>query len=129
MQDLKNNLDVAESIDADNRTASVNGVGVDLQNFNGAMMVFIGNDADTTTGDETYVPKLQDSPDNSAWSDVVAADQEGSLLDMAANEIQRVGYKGNKRYIRGVITLAGTTPVIDCAAVVVRGHPRKAPVA
>ncbi|MCH8172479.1 MAG: hypothetical protein IIA70_04130 [Proteobacteria bacterium] len=127
--DLKNNIDAVESIAPDNLVASINGAGVDLQNFHSAMVVFHGNDGDFTTGDEAYTPKLQDSPDNSVWTDVAAADLDGSFSDLRTTEVQRVGYKGMERWIRGVLTLAGTTPIIDAAALIIRANPRKAPVA
>jgi len=46
---------------------------------------------------------------------------------MTANSVQRVGYKGAKRYVRAVLTIGGTTPSIDASALVVRGLPHRAP--
>ena len=80
-------------------------------------------------GYTSVTAKLQDSPDNSVWTDVAAGDQEGVLSDLRTTEVQRVGYKGMERYVRAVLTLAGTTPIIDASALVIRGNPRKAPVA
>ncbi len=90
-------------------------------------MVFHGNNGDFTTGDESYIPKMQDSPDNSVWTDVAAANLEGSFSDLRTTEVQRVGYKGNQQYIRAALALAGTTPIIDASALVVRGLPHRAP--
>lgn len=63
--------------------------------------------------DGTHALKLQDSPDNSAWTDVVAADQVGTLTSVTGTGgqqmTQQVSYIGNKRYARGVITSSGTT--------------------
>ena len=129
MFDLKNNLDAVESIGPDNHTSSINGAGVDLQNFHSAMIVFHGNNGDFGSSDEVYTPKMQDSPDNSVWTDVVAGELEGAFSDLRTTEVQRVGYKGMERYVRAVLTLAGTTPIIDASALVIRGNPRKAPVA
>ena len=127
MRDMKNNMDAIESIGPDNYTATVTGAGVDLQGFDGAMVVIHGNNGDFTTGDESYIPKMQDSPDNSVWTDVAAANLEGSFSDLRTTEVQRAGYKGAKRYVRAVLTLGGTTPAIDASALVVRGLPHQAP--
>lgn len=129
MRDMKNNVDAIESIGPDNYTATVTGAGVDLQGFDGAMVVVHGNNGDFTTGDESYIPKMQDSPDDSVWADVAAANLEGSFSDLRTTEVQRVGYKGNQQYIRAALALAGTTPVIDASALVVRGLPHHAPAA
>lgn len=127
--DLKNNIGVVESIAPDNRTASVNGTGVDIANFHSSLVVYHGGDGDFTTGDESYIPTVEESDDDSIYTTVVAADLIGTLSDLRTTEVQSVGYKGIKRYLRAVLTLAGTTPIIDCSALVLRANPRKAPVA
>ena len=128
MRDIRNNLDGVRSIDPASVTATTNGSGVDLRDFDGAMVVFQAGTADTGNGDETYVPVVEESEDNSSFSAVAANDLEGTLSNMVANSIQRVGYKGGKRYIRAVLTLGGTTPSINASALVVRGIPHSAPV-
>ena len=127
MRDIKNNLDAVGSIDPASITASTNGSGVDLRDFDGAMVVFQAGTADTGSGNETYTPSLEESDDNSVYSAVAASDLEGAMVNMTANSVQRVGYKGAKRYVRAVLTLGGTTPSIDASALVVRGLPHHAP--
>ena len=129
MRDIKNNLDGVSSIDPASITASSNGSGVDLRNFDGAMIVFQAGTTDTGSGNETYTPSVEESDDNSVFSAVAGSDLEGALVNMTANSVQRVGYKGSKRYVRAVLTLGGTTPSIDAAALVVRGLPHHAPAA
>ena len=129
MRDMKSNMDVVESIGPANYTATVTGAGVDLRDFDGAMIVYHGNNGDFITGNEAYTPSVEESDDDSTYNVVAAGDLEGTLSDLRTTEVQRVGYKGNKRYIRGVLTLAGTTPIIDASALVMRGHPHQAPVA
>ena len=128
MKDLKNHIDVLASIKPAVYTASQNGTGVDLRGFDGAVCVFESGTGDNTDTDETYSPKVQESDDNSTYTDVVAADLEGTLALMVDDQIQRVGYKGNKRYIRNVMTLSGTTPSFAGRASIVRGIPHQAPV-
>jgi len=127
MRDIKNNLDAVGSIDPVSITASTNGSGVDLRDFDGAMVVFQAGTADTGSGNETYTPSLEESDDNSVYTAVAASDLEGALGNMTANSVQRVGYKGAKRYVRAVLTLGGTTPSIDASALVVRGLPHHTP--
>ncbi|MDH5762731.1 MAG: hypothetical protein OEZ51_07110 [Nitrospinota bacterium] len=127
MRDLKNNLDGVSSIDPASYTATTNGSGVDLRDFDSAMVVFQAGSADTGSGNETYTPGVEESDDNSSFSAVAASDLEGSPGNMTANSVQRVGYKGAKRYVRAVLTLGGTTPSIDASALVIRGLPHLAP--
>lgn len=109
------------------RTANtaVNGTGVDLQGYEGAYaLVHFG-----TYTDGTHTPKLQESDDNSSFSDVAAGDLLGAFTAAAAagaaNTVQKVGYKGGKRYIRVVLTTAGATSGAGSAALVVRGRARR----
>lgn len=124
MNDLKNKMDAVNSIDPDDYTATVNGLGIDLQGFDGSAFVFsVG-----TVSDGTHTPKMQESDDNSTWNDVVAVDQEGLLSDLTSDSNQRVGYKGTKRYIRGIVTVSGATIGAQIAGLVLRGIPHRAPV-
>ena len=129
MRDIKNNLDGVNSIFPASYTDTINGSGVDLQDFDGALVMFQVGIIGTGNGNETYAPNLEESDDNSDFSPVIASDLEGSLANMMANSIQRIGYKGAKRYIRAVLTLGGKNPSINASALVVRGLPHLAPVA
>jgi hypothetical protein len=128
MKDLKNNMDAVACIDPDDYTSSVNGAGVDLRDFEGAVAIAYPGTADFGDANEVYTPKLQESDDNSNWNDVAADDLEGAFAILASDVIQRAGYKGAKRYIRLVLTIAGTTPTIQFCGVIVRGIPHHAPV-
>mgnify|MGYP000966908131 CR=1 FL=1 len=125
MRDLENRLDVAQSVvPSGNRNASVNGTGVDLQVYDGAVVIVTG---DTVT-DGTHTPKVQESDDNSSYTDVAAADLVGTaLVAITAASVQKVSYVGAKRYIRAVVTVAGATTGAKFAAVVVRGYPARQP--
>ncbi|MBI5427265.1 MAG: hypothetical protein HZA02_03175 [Nitrospinae bacterium] len=124
MRDMKNNVDAVTSINPAAQTATVNGAGVDLRGFESAMVVFHPG----TIADGTHTPKIQESDDNSAFTDV-AADQQGTLTALASNTVQRVGYIGSKRYIRAVSTVAGATTGGVYGALVLRGSPNIAPAA
>jgi hypothetical protein len=123
MVDLKNYLDVVQSLNPAARTASANGTGVDLANYNGAMVVLhVG-----TITDGTHTPRVEESSDNSTYTTVAASDLIGSLAALATGVVQRVGYIGSRRYIRVATTVSGATNGGVYGASVVRGFPRKAP--
>lgn len=127
-RDIENNVSVASSVLPLLRTASVNGTGVDLRGFDAAMAsVHVG-----TITDGTHTPKLQESDDDSTYTDVVAADLEGSFTaatSSADETVQTVGYKGDARYIRVVVTAAGTTTGGTVGATIVRDCAHSLPVA
>ncbi|MDC3414272.1 hypothetical protein [Terrihalobacillus insolitus] len=124
MQDIKNSFDAPTTVAPASYTATVNGSGVDLSNFDSNMAVFqVG-----AITDGTHTPKIQESDDNVTFTDVVSTDQIGTLSDLAANTNQRVGYVGIKRYVRAVVTVSGATSGGVYGATVVRGHARKKPV-
>lgn len=121
LNDARGDQVVSTSLGPAARTASANGTGVDLANVGSATVHFIVG----TITDGTHTPKVQESDDNSSFSDVAAADQVGTLAALASNTNQKVGYIGSKRYIRAVSTVSGATTGGVYAAVVVTGDVRK----
>ncbi len=124
MQDLKNNVDAVKSIDPATYNSNQTGTGIDLQGYESSMTV-VHSGAVT---DGTHTPKMQESDDDSAYTDVAAADMEGTFADISTNAVQRVGYKGGKRYLRVFVTSSGGTGAIY-NAMILRGHPHHAPAA
>lgn len=129
LRDLKTRIDCVMAIAPIVRTANtaVNGATCDLQGYNSAMAIM-------TFGawtDGTHTPKLQDSPDNSVWTDVVAADMVGTFIALSSavnqNASQRVGYIGSQRYLRLVLTTAGATVGAGSSAEIVRGDAAQNP--
>ncbi len=126
MRDLKNNLDAAQSIAPAVYTADADGAGVDLQGYDAAMLVFHPG----TVTDGTHTPKVQESDSlATGYTDVATADLEGTLVALASDVPQRVGYKGSKRYIKAYVTVTGS-PVTGgvYGAEAIRGLRRQAPV-
>ena len=111
-----------ESIAAGTTLAGAeNGSAIDGQGFYAVKHVM-----STGTIGTTVVVKLQDSPDNSVWSDVVAAELVGAdsgvntvTFDEATqdNTIKQLGYLGLQRYTR----LAVTAGAGDFSAVAIQG--------
>lgn len=128
IRDVNKNTAMAASITPAVRTTSVNGSAVDLGadgGHDGATVYFVVG----TITDGTHTPKLQESADNSSWSDVAASDQSGTLAALASTTHQKVGYVGSKRYIRAVVTVTGSPSTGgDYAAVAALGRARTAPV-
>lgn len=126
MRDLENRLNVAQSLAPAARTASANGTGVDLANYDGAVV-------EITTGtitDGTHTVEVQESADNATFTAVADADLIGSEPAIGAaddNVIYKIGYIGTKRYLRGAVTVAGATTGGVYGINVIRGYPRKQP--
>lgn len=128
MRDLKNGLDVVQSLAPASRTAAVNGTGVDLQGFGSSMVVISAGAIGGTTPSFTF--EVQDSDDNTTFAAVADADLDGvEPVLTAGGSVTRIGYRGSKRHVRVAITAAsGTAPTLLCEAAVVRGLPSRTPV-
>ncbi|MDE2103677.1 MAG: hypothetical protein KGL39_40945, partial [Patescibacteria group bacterium] len=62
------------------------------------------------------------------WTAVAAAFLVGALVNGASGIIQKVGYIGGNRYVRGITTVAGATTGGVYSATAVLGHSDLAPV-
>jgi len=142
MKDLSNNIVPVVSLAAATRTAAANGTGVDRQGYESAtVLVDVGAEGDTLSGSVYFEVSLEESDDDSTYTDVAQAGivdgtiaAGGIFLNLdgttggnpdSAGGIFRVGYVGNSRYIRVVLAKTGThsngTPL---GAMVVKGHAR-----
>ena len=142
MKDLSNSISPAVSLAAAVRTAAANGTGVDLQGYESAPdLVDVGAEGDTLSSSVFFEVSLEESDDNSTFTDVEQAGivdgtiaSGGIFLKLdgttggdpdTTGGIFRVGYVGGKRYIRVVLAKTGThsngTPL---GAMVVKGHAR-----
>ncbi len=92
-----------QSIAAAAYTVTANGTSADLLNAETADVIY--NVGVVTDG--THTPKLQESINDSDWTDVAAGDQIGTLSALSSATIQRVRYIGTSRYLRAVNTVTG----------------------
>ncbi|MFJ4990064.1 hypothetical protein ACIP9H_40490 [Streptomyces sp. NPDC088732] len=131
MRDAYNNVTERETLAIVARTASANGTSVD-RNVNGCMyqdatvVVHTG-----TITDGTHTIEVQDSDDGTNFTAVADSFLQGTEPAIAAtddNKIFEVGYKGGKRYVRAIVTAAGTTSGGIYGATVLLSNPRVAPV-
>jgi len=90
------------------RTATVTATGVDVRGYKGGLVVqqLVGAVTGTTP---TLDGKLQQSSDNSTWSDITGA---AFAQVTASDSFQKIGIdvRLTGGYIRYVGTIAGTTP-------------------
>lgn len=131
MGDLYNNLLTKVTVVNALRTATVTGTGVDRNVGNAGyqsalVVVFTG-----TITDGTHTVEVQDSDDNVTFAAVADAYLQGAEPVVAAandDTVYEIGYTGGKRYLRVVVTAAGTTTGGVYGALVVLGDPRRASV-
>lgn len=134
-KDLSYALDEVQSIAPAVLTSDTDGTGVDLLNYEGALVVFnVGIEGVTLTTTDKITLELEHSDDDSTYTDCAAADTVGEesagvvkTLDTGAEApaAYSVSYVGSKRYVRPVLNFAGThgtgTPL---SVTVVRGFRR-----
>jgi len=97
-------------------TATVNGTGIDFRDCGPEVtaMEILG----TNPGDDTTIDlKLQESSDNSTFSDISGATFTQVAGDTENQLVVRTFFNRAARYVRAVATVAGTSPVIQYAAV------------
>ena len=108
---------VGSLLGADSRNASANGTGFDLQGSNdaeGEAIVILDSEAGSGTS-PTLDVKLQDSADNSSWSDISGKTFTQVTDGGAGFEKISINTNDVRRYVRAVATLGGTSPVFVCA--------------
>lgn len=136
MKDLASNIDVKRVISpvsvADN-TAQVGQI-IDRRGFDSVtFMIATGSVADA---DATFTVLLEESDDSGmsggnavADADLIGTEALAGFQFDDDNECRKLGYVGNKRYLRLTITPANNASAALLAAVAVLGHPSLAPTA
>ncbi len=126
MRDLASNIGVVQAVAPAVLTATNTAAGIDLLGF-GSAAIIISTGA--IVGSASFTPKLQESDDNTNFTDVAASDQIGTFpAALAAASAIKASYRGNKRYIRPVLTLNSGTS-IAASVLVIKGRAAKRPVA
>ena len=96
----------------DSRTASANGTGFDLEGSNGAegeAIIILASDAASAGTSPTLDVKLQESSDDSTYTDISGA--TFTQVTDAAQALEKISINTNdvKRYLRAVGTIGGTS--------------------
>lgn len=131
MRDLMNNLHVARAISpvsVSDNTAQQSQV-FDCRDYQKVMLAILaGSLADA---DATFTVLLEESADNSTFSAVADEDMNGtealaSFQFDDDNEPRKLGYVGNKRYLRATITPANNASAALLSALWV-AEPKRSP--
>lgn len=125
------------------RTADASGTGVDTQGFKSVVVEFdVGAIGDTFDSSTTYLLlEVQHSDTDSGYAacadadltDPVTGTNTGTVKKLTStsgdqNAVYRTGYRGNKRWVKGVWNVVGThTNGTPGSARVVKGHPLSGP--
>ena len=121
MFDLKNNIELVESLNAIVKAADTDCTGIDTKGFNSSMaIVNVGAPGITFSGTDKVDIKLEDSADNSAFTAVTdnnfvtggTVGSTGIWQTIDANgecdAVYGIGYVGPERYYRVVLDFSGT---------------------
>lgn len=92
-----------------NVSASANGTGIDVSDFVGGVKFTLDSGAGTGTT-PTLDVKLQESDDNSTWTDVTGGAFTQVTDAGASFETLTLSADGLKKYVRGVDAVTGTSP-------------------
>lgn len=117
LRDAKVHAETLQSLVPAVRTATANGVTVDLQGMKSARIdVQVG--AVVAAGNQTAKVQHGEQSDGSDAADVAATDLVGAFTSPLVQDTpQTVSYIGNKRYVRVVITHNSGTSVATGATV------------
>lgn len=130
MQNIHYSVKPVASLVANQTAATVNGTGIDRLGYDDIELVVANGAATGTPTSYSIDVKLQESDDNSTFTDITGA----AITQITANNTLRNIKVGNaylkKRYIRTVTVVAfvgGTTPAVATAVEVLLGLPQVQP--
>lgn len=133
MRDSASNMIVKVCIAPDEGAGSntaKTGTGIDLANADACTFV-IATGA-LVDADATFTVLIEDSPDNSTWTAVadeflIGTEAGASFQFDDDTETRKIGYIGNQRYARCVITPANNTGAWDITALAILSRNRVGP--
>ena len=142
IRDFANNLKVDQVVDPVVITADADGASVDMKGYGSlAFYALIGATGDTLDGSNYIDLELEESDDDSSFSDVADADVRNSVTGTNTGTFARINaadeddavylgqYDGSSRYVRPVINVTGThtngTPI---GIIAVRAKAKNLPV-
>lgn len=126
MRDISHNIGAVNALSPAVQAASVNGNAIDTKDFN-SLAFIVNTGAIASAGD--FSAKLQESDvSGSGYTDVAAGQFDSNApATLAADATYKLGYRGNKRWARVVLTKAGGTS-IAAGVVAVLGDAANKPV-
>jgi len=116
--DVLSALTAGPSLVSTARTAGISGAAIDISDYHGfGVVVNLG-----AYTDGTWTFSLEESDDNSTWADSTDFFGEGISAVVAGSQDIKVGYKGNKRYVRLKAEVTGATTGMVFGATNVAGR-------
>jgi hypothetical protein len=101
--------DVEESIRPQVATGNVTGQSINLRGSDSVLFAVSIGAISGTSGDATV--KIQDSPDNSTWTNAASSVILGAEPTLSANTAYQFGYIGSRQYVRAIFAKGGETSV------------------
>ena len=119
LNDVKNQALIGATVYPATVNDTSGGTGIDMQDADGRCFAVqvVGNVSGTGP---SLAGKIQESSDNSAWTDVTGA---AFTAVTASNNVQTIVFDRTKRYLRHHRTVAGTTPQFALSVLI--GEQRK----
>jgi hypothetical protein len=114
--DVYSGTTVSNLIGGGRLTATGNGTGVDMRDYEGQALVVLSFGAGGGTT-PTLDVKLQDSPDDSTYTDITGK-AFTQVTGTASLQTMAIDLNGANRYIRAVRTISGTSPTFDGAVTI-----------
>ena len=115
MRDIYHNVKVSQVLSPVVSTTTKTSSAIDLKGFNSAAVAFaVGATGDTLSGSIYWTLKIQHSDDNVTYTDVGVEDLHNAAATAVvnSNSLDEVaysfGYKGAKRYLKGVAIPTGS---------------------
>ncbi len=138
MKDLHNRIEIVSILDPITVSATATYDDIDLAGWESAELLFhIGVDAALTAA-AYWTVHLYDSADGTTYAVVETADMLGVTvtagliltIDSTAedNAVYHYGYVGGQRYLRIIVTEAGTALTTPMSIALIKGNPQDAPV-
>lgn len=129
MRDLANNIGIVNAISPQTLTAYTESEHIDLQGFE-SLTFSIHAGADVGSAQFTAEVQHSDTSDSMDFEAVPVTDliSSGTYPTILTNDIHKVGYIGDKRYVRIVFNYDSGTS-LQLAALAIKGHAHDRPVA
>jgi hypothetical protein len=133
MRDLHNNQKFSRAISPAailSANGTTTGQTIDVVEFGSLEFAFLaGAITDGTLTVTVYEGDESDMSDEAAVADGDLLGTEPVFTSADANTTKKVGYKGNKRYVRVKVVQTGATTGGFIGCIATQGHPKTAPVA
>lgn len=128
MRDLMHTIGVTQVIAPAVLAATTTSAAIDLLGFTKAAVV-ITNGAIASAGNFTAKLQESDTTTSGDFTDVAAANLHGAFSSvLAENTVEKIGYGGNKRYLRVVVTKNSGTSIAS-GVVLIKSGAAQRPVA